>query len=63
MTAPDLQGLAHFSIPVSDIEASESFYCDVVGCRSLFTNPPKKLELRVFAEGQDMGKVKLKIKK
>ena len=31
MAAPDLQGLAHFSIPVSDIEASETFYRDIVG--------------------------------
>jgi catechol 2,3-dioxygenase-like lactoylglutathione lyase family enzyme len=43
MAAPDLQGLAHFSIPVSDIEASEKFYREIVGCRPLFTNPPKTM--------------------
>jgi len=43
MPAPDLQGLAHFSIPVSDIETSEKFYRDIVGCRHLFTTPPKNM--------------------
>lgn len=35
----DIKGLAHFSIPVSDIEESTRFYTDVVGCRHLFTGP------------------------
>lgn len=43
MPAPDLQGLAHFSIPVSNVEESEKFYCDIVGCRHLFTTPPKTM--------------------
>ena len=37
---PEIQGLAHFSIPVSDVPASEKFYTEIVGCRPLFTNPP-----------------------
>ncbi len=37
---PEIQGLAHFSIPVSDVAASEKFYTEIVGCRPLFTNPP-----------------------
>lgn len=36
----DIKGIAHFSIPVSDIERSRAFYCDVVGCKHLFTPPP-----------------------
>lgn len=43
MPAPDLQGLAHFSIAVSDIETSEKFYREIVGCRHIFTNPPKTM--------------------
>ncbi len=34
-----LQGVAHFSIPVSDIARSTRFYTDIVGCRHLFTVP------------------------
>lgn len=36
----DIKGIAHFSIPVSDVKASTAFYVDVVGCKHLFT-PPK----------------------
>lgn len=43
MAAPELQGLAHFSIPVSNVEASEKFYTDIVGCKHLFTTPPKNM--------------------
>lgn len=34
-----LQGIAHFSIPVSDIANSTRFYTEIVGCRHLFTVP------------------------
>ena len=34
-----LQGVAHFSIPVSDIANSTRFYTEIVGCRHLFTVP------------------------
>lgn len=34
-----LQGVAHFSIPVSDIARSTRFYTEIVGCRHLFTVP------------------------
>jgi extradiol dioxygenase family protein len=27
-----IKGMAHFSIPVSDLESSKKFYCDIVGC-------------------------------
>ena len=32
-----LKSVAHFSIPVSDIEQSKKFYTDIVGCRHLQT--------------------------
>jgi catechol 2,3-dioxygenase-like lactoylglutathione lyase family enzyme len=35
----DITGVAHFSIPVSDVIRSRDFYCDVVGCKHLFTAP------------------------
>jgi catechol 2,3-dioxygenase-like lactoylglutathione lyase family enzyme len=34
-----IKSLAHFSIPVSDIEKSTRFYTEVVGCRRLMTVP------------------------
>ena len=34
------RGVAHFSIPVSDLEKSRKFYTEILGCRHLFTNPP-----------------------
>ena len=40
MAAPKLQGLAHFSIPVSDVAASREFYENIVGCKHLFSTPP-----------------------
>lgn len=36
----DIKGIAHFSIPVSDVGRSTEFYVNVVGCKHLFT-PPK----------------------
>jgi catechol 2,3-dioxygenase-like lactoylglutathione lyase family enzyme len=35
----DIVGIAHFSIPVSDIKRSRDFYVDVVGCKHLFSTP------------------------
>ena len=35
----ELTGVAHFSIPVTDIERSRGFYTDIVGCKHLFTIP------------------------
>ncbi len=40
---PELTGVAHFSIAVSDIEKSEKFYNDIVGCKHIFTTPPKNM--------------------
>ena len=39
----DIKGVAHFSIPVSDLEKSTAFYRDIVGCRHLATTPNGKL--------------------
>ena len=39
MPAPKLQGVAHFSIPVSDVAASREFYEKIVGCKHLFSTP------------------------
>src|SRR5437764_1331639 len=35
----EIRGVAHFSIPVSDVAKSTQFYTDVVGCRHLSTTP------------------------
>jgi catechol 2,3-dioxygenase-like lactoylglutathione lyase family enzyme len=37
----DIKGIAHFSIPVSDIDKSLAFYTQIVGCKHLAT-PPKR---------------------
>ncbi len=37
------RGIAHFSIPVTDIENSTAFYTSIVGCKHLFTNPPRTM--------------------
>jgi catechol 2,3-dioxygenase-like lactoylglutathione lyase family enzyme len=34
-----IRGVAHFSIPVSDIPKSREFYTDIVGCTHLSTTP------------------------
>src|SRR5260370_5735121 len=34
-----IKGVAHFSIPVSDVARSMRFYTEVVGCRHLSTTP------------------------
>jgi catechol 2,3-dioxygenase-like lactoylglutathione lyase family enzyme len=36
---PAIKGVAHFSIPVSDIAKSTKFYTEIVGCRHLATVP------------------------
>lgn len=38
-----IKGMAHFSIPVSDVTKSTQFYTDIVGCRHLMTTPDKKM--------------------
>jgi glyoxylase I family protein len=38
---PDIIGVAHFSIPVSDVDRSVKFYTDIVGCRFLTQRPDK----------------------
>jgi glyoxylase I family protein len=40
---PQLKGVAHFSIPVSDVERSTKFYTEVVGCRLLSALPDKSI--------------------
>jgi catechol 2,3-dioxygenase-like lactoylglutathione lyase family enzyme len=39
----DIKGLAHFTIPVSDLERSKRFYADIVGCKYINTAPSGKL--------------------
>jgi catechol 2,3-dioxygenase-like lactoylglutathione lyase family enzyme len=34
-----IKGVAHFSIPVSDVATSTRFYTEIVGCRHLSTVP------------------------
>ena len=36
---PDIKGIAHFSIPVSDVDRSVAFYTDIVGCTFLTQRP------------------------
>jgi catechol 2,3-dioxygenase-like lactoylglutathione lyase family enzyme len=38
---PEIKGVAHFSIPVSDVDRSVKFYTDIVGCRFLAQRPDK----------------------
>jgi glyoxylase I family protein len=38
-----IKGMAHFSIPVSDLESSTKFYCDIVGCKHVMTTPDRRL--------------------
>ncbi|HUZ72992.1 MAG TPA: VOC family protein [Stellaceae bacterium] len=38
-----IKGMAHFSIPVSDLGKSTQFYTDIVGCRHLFTTPDRAM--------------------
>jgi glyoxylase I family protein len=35
----EIKGVAHFSIPVSEIARSKRFYTEIVGCSHLFTVP------------------------
>ncbi len=39
----EILGVAHFSIPVTDIDRSRAFYTDIVGCKHLFTIPNNAL--------------------
>jgi catechol 2,3-dioxygenase-like lactoylglutathione lyase family enzyme len=39
----DVIGLAHFTIPVSDLARSTRFYSEIVGCKYINTVPPAKL--------------------
>jgi glyoxylase I family protein len=38
---PDIKGIAHFSIPVSDVDRSVKFYTEIVGCKFLAQRPDK----------------------
>jgi len=39
----ELKGVAHFSIPVSDVDKSTKFYTEVVGCKFLSQLPNQKI--------------------
>ena len=39
----DFKAVAHFSIPVSDIDRSVAFYRDIVGCQPLMVPPTKSM--------------------
>lgn len=39
----EIKGVAHFSIPVTDMDRSVRFYTDVVGCRELNTTPNRAM--------------------
>ena len=39
----EIRGVAHFSIPVSDLARSTRFYAEVIGCRHLSTTPDGRL--------------------
>jgi len=38
---PNIKGVAHFSIPVSDVDRSTKFYTEIVGCNFLNQTPDK----------------------
>jgi glyoxylase I family protein len=38
---PEITGVAHFSIPVSDVDRSAKFYTEIVGCKLLSQTPDK----------------------
>ena len=38
---PEIKGIAHFSIPVSDVDRSTKFYTEIVGCKLLNKTPDK----------------------
>ena len=38
-----IKSVAHFSIPVSDIQKSRQFYTEIVGCRHLSTTPDRRM--------------------
>jgi glyoxylase I family protein len=40
---PEIKGVAHFSIPVSDPDRSTKFYTEIVGCRFLSASPDKSM--------------------
>jgi glyoxylase I family protein len=40
---PDIKGVAHFSIPVSDVDRSTKFYIEIVGCKFLSQRPDKAI--------------------
>ena len=39
----EIKGVAHFSIPVSDVDRSIKFYTEVVGCKFLSSLPNKSI--------------------
>ena len=39
----ELKGVAHFSIPVSDVDKSTKFYTEIVGCKFLSQLPNQKI--------------------
>ena len=40
---PEITGVAHFSIPVSDPDRSLKFYTEIVGCKYLSQRPDKAI--------------------
>jgi catechol 2,3-dioxygenase-like lactoylglutathione lyase family enzyme len=40
---PKIKGVAHFSIPVSDVDKCTKFYTEIVGCKFLSALPNKSI--------------------
>jgi catechol 2,3-dioxygenase-like lactoylglutathione lyase family enzyme len=39
----EIKGVAHFAIPVSDMDRSKQFYTEIVGCKYLSMTPDKSI--------------------
>jgi catechol 2,3-dioxygenase-like lactoylglutathione lyase family enzyme len=62
LRSAEIKGVAHFSIPVSDVDRSTRFYTEIVGCNFLSALPDKSITFsrcwrRLLAADQASGPI------
>jgi len=57
-----MRGIDHLNIRVSDLERSRKFYCNVLGMREAFREPPRAIFLRCGKDLLTLAKTKRRIR-
>ncbi len=58
-----MKGIDHLNIRVSNLEGSRNFYCNILGMKEAFREPPRAIFLRCGKDLLTLAKTKRRIRK